>query len=194
MEIKKGSTRIVFVFSNFVIKLFVPRSPDRQQVRIILTIIAKKYIFRSKMSAAETKHIFSDLKVIMLPLWEGLAANYQERSYYRRRKNPFLVPTKFSLFGILNFQIKVEKMDFKVGSHLGYPLKDLFALVNGYYNEGTPIEVNSPFVHHMLSHANYGWDKSGRLVMFDYGDKSVAPFIDAYGEKLHHQFVKPSII
>lgn len=45
-------------------------------------------------------------------LFAGIMTNWNEYRFYRRTKNPFLMPSYFSLFGLFNIQRKAEKIAF----------------------------------------------------------------------------------
>jgi|GEM_PF-5342590 len=193
MKIETGTTRRVLVFGRIVIKIAVFRLPDKAALNFVLKMGLYKYILRSKKyfpSNQDNFKFFEGLSCVLTPLYDGLASNLLEFIFYLKTRNKFLAPTYFSFLGLVNFQIRAEQAE--IGRKEGnYPFNEIFPLVSNYYRNA-PIEVVVPFCHHMLSES-YGWDRQDRLVMFDYGSKSVFPFVLEKGEEIHSRYHRPSV-
>lgn len=191
MKIEQGSTRIVLLFGWFVLKFPIFTNPDWVVVYSVLKLGIRKCILRKKESNFTNFNFLESLFTTLTPLTDGLSSNWLEFYYYLKTRNKFLVPTYFSFFGLINIQRQVEKIEINPGD-LKYPFKDFFSIINGYYSNSS-FEVNVRFTHHMLAES-YCWGSDGGLMIFDYGDKSVFPFISEKGEKMHKKFCKTAEI
>lgn len=188
MKIETGSTRKVIVFNSFVLKFPIFSQMDWKAVGLVIRFGISKYIWQDKNfepNTLGTFFFFESLNVTMYPWTEGIRSNWLEFYYFLITRNHFLTPTYFSFFGLINVQKKVVKIKMSRGQQ-SYPFNQLFPLINGYYRNA-PISTIVPFCHHMLKES-YSWDDEGYLVMFDYGNKSVFPFILEKGEEVHRQF------
>jgi hypothetical protein len=143
MEIKNGSTRLVVIFKNFVIK--IPKVYWRRILKVVLYrnpkyffLSVKKHGFKrhyliwliQKRESLKNgkKYIVKEserlhLQVIFPKAYEinwnlsflffsGVMANWNEFIFYRRAKNPFVMPTYFSFLGLINIQKRGKKIDF----------------------------------------------------------------------------------
>lgn len=110
----------------------------------------------------------------------GIMANYHERQFYKRTKNPFVMPTYFSFFGLFNIQKRGKKIDF-------WDMYGIWGYV--YHNSQNP---NQPFCdgHTLADPKNYCTD-NGKLKLVDYGNRQVAEFLKINGENLYNNFKLP---
>lgn len=104
----------------------------------------------------------------------GTFQNWKEYRLWRRVRSPFLEPTYFSLFGLVNIQrygneLDIEKRAFRSQIH--------------NLTEGTA-EGNS---HEFFRPSNYSF-RDGTIRMFDYGGGSVEKVIVLYGEAIVKNF------
>jgi len=191
MKIESGSTRKVLVLNSFVLKFPIFRQPDWKALTFVLRLGVNKYIWPSRKfepGLSETFMFFDRLGICLSPLTDGILSNWLEFYYYIRTRNSFLIPTYFSFLGLINIQKKIVviKID---RSGRTYPFGELFLIVDKYYCYES-ISLIAPFCHHMLKES-YSWDDDGHLTMFDYGNKSVFPFILEKGEEIHRKFYQP---
>jgi hypothetical protein len=168
MRIHKGKTRIVFVFPGLGV---VVKLPIIQPKKAIDKFIMYQKRFGWKLTRqylswpAETPFGFKWLMFL------GILCNWREFIYYVRTHNPFLQPTYFSLFGLLNIQLygEVSNIDF------GYQLDDL-----------TDWQIRDD-PHHFSNSGNFCFYK-GKARMLDYGNPKCWETIEKYGEKIVKEF------
>lgn len=97
----------------------------------------------------------------------GIKQNYRERNLWKKTKNPFLVPSYFSFFGLINIQeYKIVVLDSKLESLL---LKEMSALWRS--GEGDSI-FDGVETHAWSSISNFTVTSSGNLKMLDYGGEN----------------------
>ena len=189
MKIEYGSTRVVLLLGKFVLKFPILSRPDWPAVHFILKMGLYRYILRNKNFAPHllTFNFFDSFTASISPLTEGVHSNWLEFYYYLKTRNKLLVPTYFSFFGLLNIQKQIVKI--KIGRYkLNYPFEDLVPIIDDYHRHNS-ITVQIPFIHHMLKE-NYCWGDDNHLMMFDYGNQSLLPFIYEKGEEIHARFCK----
>jgi hypothetical protein len=133
MKIIKGTTRIVFVFHHIVIKLpVIEIKRSFKQIYLSTTRFfksvkkngLKKHYLQQKKTKQNflqeeqeyiiktSKTLFLELvpckqyEILSLPylLFGGIMANWNEYVFYKQTKNVFVMPTYFSLFGLVNIQ------------------------------------------------------------------------------------------
>ncbi len=110
----------------------------------------------------------------------GIMANRQEWKFSRRNKNPFIMSTYFSLFGLFNVQKKGKEIDFWDDSGVWH-----------YIHENSQ-NHNQPFCdgHALAAIENYCLDGQ-HLKMVDYGSRFLEPFLEANGKRLSQNFKLP---
>ena len=113
-------------------------------------------------------------------LMGGVMANYQEWKFYRETKNVFVMPTYFSLFGLLNIQKRGEKITFWDGAGVWCYIHENIQNHHQLFCDG-----------HTLSEIDNFCLDNGRLKMVDYGSRSVEPFLKLNGENLFNNFKTP---
>lgn len=103
MEIKQGTTRLVFVFPTlgFVIKF--PMTSPIEWLKDLAHLLSYGGWKRLKSNWLEF-----DSETTRSQRWllfRGLLANWNEYKFYQQTHHPFLMPTIFSLLGLFNIQI-----------------------------------------------------------------------------------------
>lgn len=150
-----GSQRCVIVFPSFG---FVFKFPSFHKARWVWYYFGKKpalYVLQTFLSQAWYFAI------------HGIKQNYRERDFWKKTKNPFLVPTYFSFFGLINIQeYKIVTSDSKLESLL---LKEMSALWRSGVGNGIFDGVET---HAWSSISNFTVTPSGHLQMLDYGGEN----------------------
>lgn len=166
------------------IKTYISR---RKEIKIKRRTIDKQeyeeYLIKSeKLMQMECPRVkrYECYGTIAICLMGGIMANYQEWKFYRKTKNVFVMPTYFSLFGLLNVQKRGQKITFWDGVGVWY-----------YIHENSQ-NHHQPFCNgHTLSEIDNFCLDSGHLRMVDYGSRDVEPFLKLNGEKLYNNFKIP---
>lgn len=204
MKTQKGTTRRVFIFKHVVIKIALIRWAT------IFKIFEQEFVFIKKhgldyfslknkkredfarIICFEDKEKFGikvvtlkrhevDSNMILYYLLLGILPNIQERRFYKKTKNPFVMPTYFSFFGLVNIQKRGKQIYF-------WGDNDVFRyLCQNSQNR------NQPHVDgHTLSEIeNFVLDNDNHMKLVDYGNKQVAPFLEMNGENLYNNFKLP---
>lgn len=210
MKIAKGQTRIAFIFKYLVIKVpiiylmdafYVIKDEVRYNFKKFREDGFKKHYQKILADKAESKRLNQECTLerskkfgLPMPLYKryevnctvpmnlfaGIMANWNEFTLYRQAKNSFLVPTYFSLFGLLNIQKKVDAITFWKGSDIW-----LYICRNSQ-------NINQPFCssHTFAEIENFGLDE-GYLKILDYGSRQSNSFLEANGTNFFNNFVKP---
>ena len=166
MQISRGHTRTVIIFENFVVKL--PRIHFRR---------ALGSLWRSFRGGYLSKCLKYDIEVYSSPrrlLFRGILENWREFRFYHRSRSRFLVPTYFSLFGMLNIQKRGNRTKIK-DVNLWCQLCEMTN--NEVWADG-----------HTFSNANNFCDDDGKLMMVDYGNARIHDVLDKYGDKIFKDF------
>lgn len=110
----------------------------------------------------------------------GIMANRQERKFYKKTKNIFVMPTYFSFLGLFNIQKRGEKITFWDDKGVWFYIHD-----NCQNHE-------QPFCDgHTLSNIdNYCLDNE-HLKIVDYGSRYVGHFLELNGKTLYANFKIP---
>lgn len=211
MEIRKGTNRLVLIFDQVVVKFPLVKIMrgfkefcyrEKKFFKLIQKHDLKKHYLKKltekeqflkdekEFIARKSKQL--SLKVlpkrayetfgIRYSLFGGIMANWNEYLFYQKTRNPFLMPTYFSLFGLINIQKKSRKIDF--WSH-----EDVWLYVCR-----NSINENQPFCdsHSFDEIENFGLD-GDKLRMHDYGSRHIREFLRLNGENLFNNFTKPSV-
>ena len=114
MKIEKGTTRIVIIFRKFVIK--IAKIQPLKAFKIALFWKGTKFW---KQLIRNYKYSLTIQHFLMI----GIVNNWQEFIFCRKYYSKFLVPTYFSLLGLVNIQktgkkieIKIENLKFKMSA------------------------------------------------------------------------------
>lgn len=117
---------------------------------------------------------------VWIYLLGGIMANYYERKFYKQTKNPFVMPTYFSFFGLFNVQKRGEEVNFWESDSLW-----------GYVCTNSQ-NIDQPFCdnHTLCEPKNFCID-NGKLKLVDYGNRQIAEFLRINGENLYNNFKHP---
>lgn len=168
MKIVRGKRRIVIIFKEVVIKIAI--------IKIVCaTNIAIEWIRERRFWRNMCECNYEKSWTVHNSLFRGLFENWHEYRLYKDTRSLFLVPTYFSLLGIINIQKKQgELLDMK-------PINLWLQMVEISNEEVWEDE------HHFVSPKNFCKTK-GSLQMFDYGSRGCCRVIKKYGEKMRQGF------
>jgi hypothetical protein len=168
MEIKKGTFRTALVFKGFVIKL--PRiylSKALETFFKTLKVGGVIYHFR--------RYNWEQYNTIPNYLLKGIIDNWLEYVFYKKNKSfQLLVPTIFSLFGLLNIQSYCEPLECKE--------EDLWCQLSEIAGES--IWKDS---HAFANPKNFGVYE-GKIRMMDYGSKETQKALKECADKIFFNF------
>ena len=106
--------------------------------------------------------------------FRGIVDNRHEYVFYQKTKNPFLLPTYFSFFGLFNIQ--------KLGNELKIDSIDLWCQLYEI-TEGLVFKCS----HHFTFAGNFSL-KNGKIQILDYGDPRVQEVIEKDGLLIQEKF------
>lgn len=200
MEKLIGSTRIVFLFEKFVLKVPVIefRGAITQLISNILRapraikqvgwkkyrVIRKKYAQIKKEKIAEIGRKNYAKKYERQGTWEilffgGIMSNWNEYLFWLKTKDALLCPTYFSLLGLINFQKRVLKLE---ATEKEFETEMEIALEKDGKRKA--------WADHAISNPRNFGNNEGILVIVDYGDRKTQALIKKYGEGLKKMFNK----
>src|SRR4051812_33215842 len=109
MSFYKGATRFVVVFPKLNIVLKIAHIHPLRALRVFVST-AHDAIRNGGWSEFKRRISYED-GVYHSFLWQfrGIYCNLREYRFFRETRNPFLWPTTFSLYGIVNIQPFAEK-------------------------------------------------------------------------------------
>lgn len=191
---KEGTSRIVVIVPKLGIVLKIARINLLKAIFLILIAFGFERgfqfnkVIKIKVWLRQRKYYFKHGifgPTIRAPepslsyfLFRGLACNLSEFIYYlRNRNNNFLIPTYFSIFGIVNIQSlqkDVCNSDDKVFQHLTK------------FTERNELFKHSP--HTFAEQSNFCVDKEGKLCVLDYAAKGLQKMAKKYGDRFHSPF------
>ncbi len=211
MKIKRGTSRTVFVFNHVVVKLPVidligffkasyyevknffksikknglKRYYQKRLIRKrrFLRVDEKSVVERSKIISLQMLHHKKyEIFGLRRSLFGGIMANWNEYLFYRETKNSFVMPTYFSLFGLINIQKRGQEITF-------WSYTDVWMYI--CHNSANK---NQPFCnsHSFAEKENFCLD-GDKLKMLDYGSRHVHNFLRLNGNNLFNNFVKPPL-
>lgn len=178
MQIKIGSDRIVFVLPKlgFVIKLPIFHLFEIIEHHYYLIKDRNKYIKGgfNKLFKRYFKTSMGYRMGFKGAVLGGMHANWLEYLFWKRTRNPFLRPTYFSLFGLINIQkygnlCRLDEIDFLI--QLRILTKDKI--------------YDNP--HHFSNPGNYVLENK-KLQITDYGSRRDYGVIVRYGKKIVAEF------
>lgn len=171
--IRTGKTSIVIVFPRLGFVLKVARI-DKFRIRRIF-----RYI-RMLFTEPKSKNFSSKFAQLNFRLDNfaigGIYANIRERRLWKRTKNPFLLPTWFSLFGVMNICPYAKNVLTREQYNSSkFPLQlDIFS------------ELWSQVEGHTFARAtNFCVDDLGKVKLIDYGFKHCEKVIRHCGQGLY---------
>ena len=167
MKKEIGETRIVFVFKKIVIKI--------PSVRIFTRC---SQFFSKKENKLIDKWICPSFSFFFKWFLRGLWCNWSEFVFYLFHPNiKILMPTYFSLFGLINIQRRgmiIKKTD----RYIFYQI---------YKISGHDPDINKD-VHLFGEHRNF-CSENGRLKIVDYAGELTQKIILKHGEKISREFI-----
>lgn len=171
MQVFKGSSRVVFVFPSRGIAI---KLPILHGIKIFgnITYLAKqrrwKALIRNLLYPISNPFGFKYL------LLNGVASNWREFWFYQKTRDPFLQPTPFSLFGLLNIQ--------RADLPCSIDHRKLFLQMR-ILTENEAMKDN----HHFDDPRNFCLHE-GKLRILDYGSHKTQLIVNRYGEKIYQHF------
>lgn len=166
MKTKKGQTRIVIILGGLVIKF--PR------IDIYYFFKTLHYWFKKGEILKNIRTTTYDKVEVKYYLLKGITNNWSEFLFYQKTKHPFLMPTFFSLFGLLNIQ--------KAGPILQMDGRPFFNAIDKIINKGS-----WKGGHTFSNPENFCWTNN-HLKIVDYGDTQVQSVIKKHGHKIYEDF------
>jgi hypothetical protein len=173
MRIKKGNDRVVIIFQSLGIVIKLP-------IIHLFVVIQKCFDFsirkgrRCEWFIKQLSFSLEDHGGFKRRLFMGLVANWNEFWFYWKTRNPFLQPTYFSLFGILNIQ--------RAGEPCTFSGVDLLSQFNNLTNRET-----SGDPHHFGNPDNFCFC-GGKLKILDYGSNRSREIIAKHGKRIANLF------
>jgi len=161
MHIKKGKGRLVIVLPllDVVIKI-----PLIQGINFLIGVwkafVGKTYTER--LLKIDTENVY----------FRGVLENWREFTFWNHTQNPFLQPTYFSFFGLLNIQKFGKPHDIK-DTDLLYQIQ--------YYTKWFCWE----HIHSFENPSNYCLDDEGKIRIVDYGNPYAQKVIERFGKECH---------
>ena len=107
-------------------------------------------------------------------LFGGTLTNWREFLFFYKTKNPFLQPTYFSLFGLINIQ--------KLGQLCTMEQRTFQSQLRDVTNDGVGWDD-----HHFINPDNFCFS-NGKLRILDYGSKITQETVILYGAKIQSSF------
>lgn len=166
MQLEKGSTRIVLVFEETVIKIARVHFLKALQA-IFIAIISGCFwrVIRMPIYGCNSPGKF---------LFGGFAENWNEYLYYKKNPSRLLAPSYFSLLGIFNVQKRIPRLEIAENNFW----TQLYVLT-----DGAIVEDN----HTFQQLENFGYlEKS--LYVLDYGSPDCQNLIKEYGQRIANEF------
>jgi len=172
MRICKGRKRFVLVFPTIgiAIKLPIIIWASNNLKRLVKLAFGRKVSFVEKLDCS------------FYLLFRGITDNWNEFQFYLRTRHPFVIPTYFSFFGLLNIQRAGEKLNKVTQENL---IPQLFRLAVKY--SGWVGSVLTGDGHHWETPANFCFWQ-GKLRILDYGSQHTQELIIAYGRRIQEDF------
>jgi len=169
--VKFGTYRIVVILPYIVLKFPVIRL---KRVSKYLFIILGQCFDRQKKIPTMKNISLTWRGGLRDDLLRGLQENWSEFVFYRKSKHKFLVPTYFSLFGLMNIARRSSDYE-KDGIDLWWQFCEL-----------TDRYVHSD-MHHFLNSENFSLDE-GKLRIRDYGNEDTQEVVLKYGDRIFENF------
>lgn len=167
MKIVWGTKRVVIVLEKFAIKI--------ARIRIVPAFkCAVSWLQYGRFWKSMFKYNYEVYGTVHIYLLKGLIENWHEYKIYRETRSSFLVPTYFSLLGLVNIQKRGESFEME-----GVNMWLQMLLLSNKEIWDNP--------HHFAEPANFS-KTNGHLQMLDYGSPRCHRVIRKYGEKMHTDF------
>ncbi len=169
MQIKHGVTRVVVLLPTWEVVLKFPRIYAWNLIQVLCSTYflhrTHKVIFGPYMAHQALFNIRSCLL-------EGFRDNRSERRYWKRTKHPFLQPTLFSAFGVVN----IQKMGHDVRKDWDHEMLPTVRALLGddFYEDG----------HCFRSEKNFSEDARGKVCIHDYASEGAQRVLDVHADIL----------
>ncbi len=177
MFIARGFSRIVFCFPSLGIVVKIPRPRIwaflETTKNTLVSTIRRRHLKEIKWAFWLNKEndTYGNIRHTIL---NGTYHNWKEATLWNETHSPFLEPTFFSFFGLINIQKYGENPKEEIGP-FWCQIMDL--------SEGKAWSNG----HHFSNPDNYSL-RDGKLRMVDYGDRGVKDVVVEYGEKISSSF------
>ncbi|OGZ85160.1 MAG: hypothetical protein A2599_02625 [Candidatus Staskawiczbacteria bacterium RIFOXYD1_FULL_39_28] len=171
MKSKKGYYRIVFIFPFLGFAIKFPK------IHLLEAILQLFWVFFNCKWKTFCRILSSPVESELgtkSQVFGGIMVNWQEFLFFHNTKHPFLQPTYFSFFGLIN----IQKMGKPCHIDAGALWSQFYKLTNG----GAWADP-----HHFKNPGNFCFD-DGRLRIFDYGSKKTQGIITEYGITIFESF------
>lgn len=208
---EKGNTRRVFLFKKFVIKVAIIAwrgSLISTKENILMELwYLKKYkgnYFREKkrhydyLRKSDEEFVLRKGKTMQMEVlpckgyeWHmsfsnhlcgGIMANHQERLFYKKTKNVFVMPTYFSFFfGLVNIQKRGKEITF-------WDDHDIIIFFQKHSQNSNQVFCDG---HSLTETKNFVLDDDNHIKIVDYGNRQVGPFIILNGKNFYNNFKLP---
>ncbi len=180
MIICRGRTRTVLLIGILAIKLPVVNPIFALKNLFEDLSYLQKWLFNKSLRAKPEifQKMFWSYKypgTLGSQLFRGIMANIWERRLYKETKNRFLLPTYFSLLGLINFQKTGDPLNME-RSKFACQIISLTSMKEAFCDS-----------HCLLDPKNFCW-VDGHLKILDYGNEQCHDFIRKYGNKLYDSF------
>lgn len=163
----EGTTRNVFIIGPLAFKV--------AKVRLLKAILSLSRMLLTKKWKDLYKNLFiyrpQECMTVPFLLLGGIYANIEEFLFFWQSQHPFLQPTLFSFFGILNIQI--------AGRQNTQNYWEFFVEIIEGSDQCHPLSIRHTFynAHNFCRYKN-------SLKIIDYADKEVQKIIQLHGNKM----------
>lgn len=167
MYIYRGHNRFVLVGQKIVIKF--PRIHIYKAVKGLSLYRGEKWYLFGYYDA----HVNTFQRLLLKGIMDNIHEFFFSLKYWRNVK--IIQPTLFSLFGLLNIQIR-KGVPISSNIDISQQLRDL--------------SDNDPRVEaHVFNDRNNLWEVTGHLRISDYGSPESRDFIKTYGRKIFNNLI-----
>ncbi len=164
IQLKVGTTRIAIMIPFLGIVVKIPKISFIHVTKKFL-----KYGFSQKTRKQFYLYMLSPFGLRTL-LAAGIVANWSEYLFYRKTKNPFVLPTYFSIFGFCNIQAIGEECDY-TNTEIWLVLHEIAG--NDLFGDN----------HCFMNSKNFCVSGGGKLRQLDYASKGSQKVILKYGQQ-----------
>lgn len=171
MQVKKGENRIVLVVGCVVVK--TARIRIVKAWKHVCQCLQEGDIELLKLGLFKWP-VGSIFQTPKRYLFKGIVNNWREFRFYGKTRHPFLQPTCFSVFGLLNIQ--------RAGKVCILKPHDLWCQLYEITGGATIKDI-----HHFGNPDNFCF-QNGNLNILDYGGLKTQEIIKEHGEKIIEQF------
>lgn len=170
MEIKSGESRIVIPLGGIVIKL--PKLRLISSARMIWFYTKRRHW--KGLWREITGYAYWEDDTIKSYIFKGIFANWKEFSFWQNNRAAYLMPTYFSLGGLLNIQKRGVPLDYNSFEFW----RKIYDATNGEANKDG---------HHFSNSENFCL-VDGKLVMIDYSGHATQTVLQKYGDAIHRAY------